>query len=138
MEEYDYLKILEIDNNGYYDFSESGQRLLDQLKNNDNLTKEEKIEIIINFEKYQPGEEYGGGESCHNTDCYRCFTDDYFIEIKGKDYKPIRIGKKWKKVLHDISYYYCPDCIEGIVIDDLFPKITNNNEDIIKNDNTIT
>ena len=132
MKNYDYLQILEIDNDGYYDFTEAGQRLLDQLKNNDNLTKEEKIEIIINFGKYQPGEEYGGGDSCNNTDCYRCFTYDYFIEIKGKDYKPIRIGKKWKQVLTNVSYYFCPDCIDGIEIDELFPKIDN--EIIIQND----
>ena len=121
--EYNYLKILEIDHNGYYDFSDSSVRLLHQLKNNKNLTKKDKIKIIKNFEKYQLGEEYGGGEPCNNTDCYRYYKKDIHAKI----------NKKWKHSLNNV-YYLCPDCADNNVDNNVDNNDYNNDNNDYNND----
>ena len=79
----DYSKILNIDFNDNYDYTSSSFLLLQWLKKS-KLTKEENINIIKDFSnKYQPGEEYGGGEPCSNTDCYRDYSKDYFLKINN-------------------------------------------------------
>ena len=114
-----------IDANSEYDFDKCGELLLKNLANDDKLSLEQRIKIIQDFQKFQPGEEYGGGEPCTNTDCYRQFTSDYFIEIKGKDYISKKINGKWCKIIEQVSVYYCPSCIEGFEYDCIFPIIVD-------------
>ena len=78
----DYSAILNINFNDFYDYIETNGLLLQWLVIN-KLTKKECIVIIKDFSnKYQPGEEYVGGVSCSNTNCYRECTYDYFLNIK--------------------------------------------------------
>ena len=84
----DYSTLLNINFNNFYDYTETNGLLLQWLVIN-KLTKKECIGIIKDFSnKYQPGEEYGGGVSCSNTDCYREYSYDYFLNIKNLKFCP--------------------------------------------------
>ena len=72
--------------------------------------------------KYRPGEDYGGGDCCENTDCCRDFPFEYFTEIKGKKRVPIGLYKKRGYEIKEVSVFYCPTCIEDLDVDSLFPE----------------
>ena len=76
---YDFTSVIDEDSD--YDYTESSRLLLEQLAIND-LSLEQRIDIINEFCIFRPGEDYGGGDPCENTDCCRDFTSDYFIEYK--------------------------------------------------------
>lgn len=85
----DYSTILNINFNNFYDYTIASQLLLKWLNKKKLTKKDECIEIIKDFSnKYQPGEEYGGGKPCYNTDCYRDYTEDYFLKINNLNICP--------------------------------------------------
>jgi hypothetical protein len=100
------MEFINFSYNDNKDFTEQGRELLYKIKNNKKLTPQQCIEIIEDFSKNQPGEEYGGGEPCFNTDCYRYFPFDYFIKIKNKIYK--------KNKMKECEILVCPDCLKGM------------------------
>ena len=119
---YDYIIDDNEDSYGCYDFTDCCRQLLEEIKLNETLNLEQRIEIINDFSnKYRPGEDYGGGYPCENTDCYRDFTSEYFIEIKGKKGGFTGLYKRCKYEIKEVSVFYCPLCIEDLDIDSLFP-----------------
>jgi len=105
---YDFTSVIDEDSD--YDYTESSRLLLEQLAIND-LSLEQRIDIINEFCIFRSGEDYGGGDPCENTDCCRDFTSDYFIEYKVNRKERIGFGsyKRGYKIVEK-SIYYCPSC----------------------------
>jgi len=51
-------------------------------------TEEMKIDLIRKTQHFRAGEDYGAGDSCNNTDCYRDFTPIYFKQFHGETLCP--------------------------------------------------
>lgn len=118
--QYDYSNIHQYKLNGDYDYTASSRLLLDELSNNKNLTKEECITIIQEFSINRPGEDYGGGYCCYNSDCYHDYSSEYFITVSGNKYESVKKNKIYVKEIQTVNYDFCPDCYQDLDIDDLF------------------
>lgn len=58
------------------DYFEESSRILTYNKCCE--SRENRIELIRETQQFRLGEEYGAGDCCDNTDCFRDFTKDYF------------------------------------------------------------
>ena len=119
---YDYSNIHQFDVDDNYDYTESSRLLLDELSNNKNLTKEECIAIIQDFSVNRPGEDYGGGTCCYNSDCCHDYSSIYFIPVSGDIYVSVKKDKRYVQELETVTYEFCPSCYTDFDIDDLFIK----------------
>jgi hypothetical protein len=54
------------------------------------------IKAIRENQKYRCGEDYGAGDPCDNTDCFRDYTNNYFKRVLVEE---------------DLYQTLCPDCI---------------------------
>lgn len=120
---YDYSNIHQYELNGDYNYTKSSRLLLDDLSNNKNLTKEECIAIIQDFSVNRPGEDYGGGMCCYNSDCYHDYSSLYFISVSGNNYVSVKKNKRYVQEIKTITYEFCPDCYSDFDFDDLFITI---------------
>jgi len=60
------------------DYFEESEKTLEYNKTHG--TRALQIDLIRKTQQFRVGEEYGAGDPCSNTDCFRDFTKNYFIE----------------------------------------------------------